>query len=223
LITLTIETALGACSVAVGDEEAVLAARYEERAEGQAERLIPMIDEALKEAGLSPAALQRIGVTIGPGSFTGTRIGLATARALGLARGIPVLGITTLEALALQTPADSPALVAFDARRGQLYVQMFAAGEARTPLCAALAVSPQEAAAQLPAPAGAFTLIGSGAAALAQALPPSRFAMARIAPTLFPEAAGFLTAIARQAAPAQMPRPLYLRPADADAFAGRAV
>jgi tRNA threonylcarbamoyladenosine biosynthesis protein TsaB len=222
LITLTLETALGACSVAVGDEERVLAARYEERAEGQAERLIPMMDEVLREAGLSPAALQRIGVTIGPGSFTGTRIGLAASRALGLARGIPVIGLTTLDALALETQADGPVLVAFDARRGQLSVQMFAGDAARMALSPALALTREEAASRLPEPPGALTLTGSGAEALAEALPPARFAIARIAATPFPKAAGFLCEAARRPAPKQMPRPFYLRAADAAAPAERA-
>lgn len=216
---MALDTTLGSCSAAVGDERRVYAARFEERAAGQAERLIPMIDEVLQEAGLAFAALTRIGVTIGPGSFTGTRIGLSAARALGLVLDIPVIGVTTLDALAEQGPADSAFIVGFDARREQIYVQMFDAG--RTARTEPLALSLDEATRRLPNPGRPVVLMGSAAPLLAQALSRAQFTIARVEPALYPDAAGFVRTIAARGGhiPATMPRPLYLRPADAVADA----
>jgi tRNA threonylcarbamoyladenosine biosynthesis protein TsaB len=69
---------------------------------GQAERLAPMVREAMESTGADLAALDRVAVTTGPGSFTGVRVGLSFARALALALGKPCIGVSTLEALALQ-------------------------------------------------------------------------------------------------------------------------
>jgi tRNA threonylcarbamoyladenosine biosynthesis protein TsaB len=220
LIALCFDTALSACSVAVGDERTLRAARYEEREAGQAERLVPMIEETLREAAVPAAALSRIGITVGPGSFTGTRIGLAAARAMGLALGIPVFGITSLEALAAGAPPDCAVLSAIDARRGQIYAQLFArrdsAGQRRA-LTAPLALSLEEVASSLPGLESPLALLGSAANMLAPLLPRDRFTIAQSgATTLFPVAADFLPAIARMTdIPAAMPRPLYLRAADA--------
>jgi tRNA threonylcarbamoyladenosine biosynthesis protein TsaB len=96
---LAIDTALNGCSVAITDDTAVLACLSEPMPRGQAERLAPMVDEALRAAGLSPAQLDRVAVTRGPGSFTGLRSGLAFARSFALALGVDCVGLDTLEAL----------------------------------------------------------------------------------------------------------------------------
>jgi len=97
--------------------------RSEPMEKGQAERLVPMLEVLLAEAGLTWADLTLLGVGTGPGNFTGVRIAVAAARGLALGLGIPSIGITTFGALSLGQ--NGPTLVAQDARRGAAYVQMF--------------------------------------------------------------------------------------------------
>jgi tRNA threonylcarbamoyladenosine biosynthesis protein TsaB len=96
----------------------------EEMAQGQAERIFPAIAELLSRHGSAYAKLDRIAVTTGPGSFTGLRIGLSAARGLGLALGIPVIGVPSLFALSLNAACDAVATL-LDARRGESYFQLF--------------------------------------------------------------------------------------------------
>jgi tRNA threonylcarbamoyladenosine biosynthesis protein TsaB len=96
----------------------------EDMAQGQAERIFPAIDELLTRNGIAYADLSRIAVTTGPGSFTGLRIGLSAARGLGLALGIPVIGVPSLLALSLVTRCDATAVL-LDARREEAYFQLF--------------------------------------------------------------------------------------------------
>src|SRR5512145_626858 len=101
---LAFDTCFGAVSVAVRGQcasgEWRLREVYEERATGHAERLFPMMAEVMDGAGLAFSALDRIAVTLGPGTFTGVRVGISAARALALALGKPVVGITSLAAMA---------------------------------------------------------------------------------------------------------------------------
>jgi tRNA threonylcarbamoyladenosine biosynthesis protein TsaB len=90
---------------------------------GQAERIFPAIDDLLVRNGARYADLTRLAVTTGPGSFTGVRIGLSAARGLGLALGVPVIGVPTLLALSLATHGASAVML--DARRGEAYFQLF--------------------------------------------------------------------------------------------------
>ena len=92
---------------------------------GQAERLMPMLEEVLAEAGLGWRDLKALAVGTGPGNFTGVRIAVAAARGLALGLGIPAVGVTRLEALAYGLPR--PLTVIEDARRGEVYVQLFTA------------------------------------------------------------------------------------------------
>ena len=92
-------------------------------AKGQAERLIPLLEELLTEAGIAWRDLCAIGVSTGPGNFTGVRISVAAARGLALGLGIPAIGVTVLEATAFG--ASLPATVVLDARRDEVYVQSF--------------------------------------------------------------------------------------------------
>ncbi len=96
----------------------------EDMAQGQAERIFPAIDELLARNGIAYADLTRIAVTTGPGSFTGLRIGLSAARGLGLALGIPVIGVPSLLALSLATRCEATAVL-LDARRDEAYFQLF--------------------------------------------------------------------------------------------------
>jgi tRNA threonylcarbamoyladenosine biosynthesis protein TsaB len=128
---LGIDSAGSACSAAVLSGGRVLARRFAAMARGQAEALMPMIAAVLEEAGLAVAALDLIAVTIGPGAFTGLRIGLAAARGLALASGVPALGITSFAAVAAQVPLEGrhgrSLVVALESKRTELYLQAFAA------------------------------------------------------------------------------------------------
>ncbi|HRK70175.1 MAG TPA: tRNA (adenosine(37)-N6)-threonylcarbamoyltransferase complex dimerization subunit type 1 TsaB [Micropepsaceae bacterium] len=128
---LGLDTALGALSVAVVEDGRVLVAAFEEMVRGQAELLAPMVARVLQDAGIDCAALDRIAVTTGPGTFTGQRVGLAFARGLALSRGVPCVGVTTLHAMAHEAHARHGEaaihVAASDARRSEAYAQMFAA------------------------------------------------------------------------------------------------
>jgi tRNA threonylcarbamoyladenosine biosynthesis protein TsaB len=97
-------------------------------ATGHAERLLPLVEEVLAGAGTRFADLTRVGVTIGPGSFTGVRIALSAARAFGQALAIPLVGVSTLAALAADGSRDAPVLAVIDARRGEVYAEMTGPG-----------------------------------------------------------------------------------------------
>ena len=108
---------------------------------GQAERLVPMLEEVLTEGGIGWRDLRRIAVGVGPGNFTGVRISVATARGLALALGIPAIGVTRLEALAHGLPR--PVTVIEDARRDEVYVQHFADAPCAAHLAPARAAPPR--------------------------------------------------------------------------------
>ncbi|WP_373088009.1 tRNA (adenosine(37)-N6)-threonylcarbamoyltransferase complex dimerization subunit type 1 TsaB [Sneathiella sp.] len=170
---LALDTALNACSVAVTEGEAAIAHIHEKRRRGHAETLMPMIQSLMKETGLRFADLDLIAVTIGPGTFTGLRIGLATARGIALAAHKPIVGVTTLEALAAAVPeqlaAGRPVIATADARRNEIYLQVFSPGRPNglpEPLSAPLAIPLEEAHTCLP-DEGAV-IIGSGGPLLAQ-------------------------------------------------------
>jgi tRNA threonylcarbamoyladenosine biosynthesis protein TsaB len=128
---LAIDTAGGSCGVAVTVGGRVAACRLREMSRGQAEVLVPEIEAALEEAGVAAAGIDLIGVTVGPGAFTGLRLGLAAAGGYALATGCGIVGVTTLEAHAAALSAEAMAgadviLVAVDSRRDDPFVQAFA-------------------------------------------------------------------------------------------------
>ncbi|MEP3265725.1 MAG: tRNA (adenosine(37)-N6)-threonylcarbamoyltransferase complex dimerization subunit type 1 TsaB [Hyphomicrobiales bacterium] len=122
---LSIDTSSRNCSVHLKRSDGVCFGRTNAIGRGHAEVLIDMIDEALGQLDLSYQDLTRIGVTTGPGSFTGVRVGLSAARGLALALDIPVVGVSTLEALASGCDMTSAKLVVQDAKRGEFYTQFF--------------------------------------------------------------------------------------------------
>lgn len=209
MITLAFDTCLAACSAAVVEDGRVLASRSDPMLRGHQERLAPLVAEVMAEAGLTFDRLDRVGVTVGPGSFTGLRVGLAFAKGLGEALSIPVVGVGLLEALAEPLTADAPGTVfaVLDAKRGQVYLQAFSGGAA---LMAPDALEVGVAQARLAELAGhgQATLIGSGATLVAEVLPGARSLNADHADP---------AAIARLAARRTPvpPRPLYLRAPDA--------
>lgn len=158
--TLAIETATEACSVALFDQGQLVAHVHEVVGRGHAERLIPMIGEL---PGLGRAA--RLRVDCGPGSFTGVRVGLAAARALGLAWGAPVHGYSSLPLLAaasFATRDDIDTLaVALIGGHGEYFVQRFARDGVR-PIGSLASLTPDAAAESC----GADPIAGSGGPAL---------------------------------------------------------
>lgn len=205
MIVLGLDTCLSACSVAVLDGETVLAHASETMSRGHQERLAPMAQAVMAQAGIGFDRLQRIGATVGPGSFTGLRVGVAFAKGLGSALGVPAVGVGSLEALAAE--ASGMVAAAIDARRDQLYLQVFEDGQ---PLMAPDVLPLGTAAARLAelAMGRDLTLVGSGAPLLADSAPGAHI--------LTPDGCD-ARAVARIAAvksPAPM-RPLYLRAPDA--------
>jgi tRNA threonylcarbamoyladenosine biosynthesis protein TsaB len=123
---LAIDTAANLCAACVLDTASgrELARCVRDIGTGHAEQLMRVIGEALQAAGIDYSGLGGIAVATGPGSFTGVRVGVSTARGLALALKIPATGVTTLEALAAETRAsfpDRPVMVAIDARREEIY------------------------------------------------------------------------------------------------------
>ena len=208
MIVLAIDTCLFACSVAVVDGEQVLARRVEPMSRGHQERLAPLVQEAMAEAGLGFDKLERIGVTVGPGSFTGLRVGLAFAKGLASALSIPAVGIGALEALAHTESGNVVAVL--DAKRGQVYLQAFSDG---APVSAPDALPIETAAARV-AEFAPDTLIGTGATLLADVRPGVRIVEADVTD---PVAVARLASL-RSPVP---PRPLYLRAPDAKLPGGK--
>jgi len=205
---LAIDTALENCSVGVVRPGSAPVLMTETIGRGHAERLFGMIEAAMAEAGLAFSALDRIAVTIGPGSFTGLRVGIAAARGLALVTGCPVVGVGTLAVIAERARGIAgpvPVLAVLDARRGEIYAQLFREnGEPAT----APAADPPASFAALVTPA---TMLAGSGAALVAAATAARIVHAESAPDI-----GALVRLGLAApAPAGPPRPLYLRPPDA--------
>ena len=120
MLLLSLDTASTTLSLSLFEDEKKLASFDEVMLRGQAERLIPEIQELFKTAGRNVNELSGVAVGVGPGSFTGVRIALATARGLSLALNVPVFGVSSLEAYAFGVDAD--VLVALDTKRGDFYV-----------------------------------------------------------------------------------------------------
>ena len=131
---LAIDTAAHLCAACILDTETGERGRAVlDIGKGQAERLMAVIDAALTEAGATHADLDAIVVSVGPGSFTGVRVGVAAARGLALALKIPTVGVTTLEALAREAAQPGrPVVAKIEAGRGQAYVAAFSADGVQT-------------------------------------------------------------------------------------------
>ena len=231
---LALDSATGACSVALWQDGAILARRFAVMDRGQSEVLIPMVREVLAEAGTDFPSIDAFGVTTGPGAFTGLRIGLAAARGMALASGRPLVGVSTFEAVAFGVPPEERQgrrlIVAVESRREDVFIQPFddelmALGEPRS-------IRPEN----LILPDSPVLVAGDGAARLrpcfadpcfgelsedpaaatrggAPCRPDVRFA----AGPGFPDAADVARLVASRgldAAGAAPPQPFYLRPPD---------
>jgi tRNA threonylcarbamoyladenosine biosynthesis protein TsaB len=129
MLILAIDTALDACAAAVLDTGTgkMIAQESQLMKRGHAEALMPLIARVMKQSAVPFAALDRVAVTTGPGSFTGLRVGLSAARGIGLAASKPVVGLTTLSAYAapvVSEAGEQPVISAIDARHDQVYFQV---------------------------------------------------------------------------------------------------
>jgi tRNA threonylcarbamoyladenosine biosynthesis protein TsaB len=217
---LAFDTCFGAVSAAVGWKSArgewLLREAFEPLAVGHAERLLPMIDEVMAGAGLDYGQLDRIAVTVGPGGFTGLRAGVAVARALALATGRPVVGLSSLAVMAARANfllgahrGQLPLVIAVDARRSAFYMQTFGenSGDA---LSEPALVEANDLVAHLPE--GACLIAGSGAKLVCAAA--ARLDLEVVLPDLVPHARQ-LALLAPVLKPMHPVTPLYLRAADA--------
>lgn len=205
MIILGFDTSLASCSAAVCDAAAglILASRSAAMERGQAEALAPMLRDVMNEANIPFDRLDRIAVTVGPGAFTGVRIGLSMARGLGLALDVPVVAIGTLEAIAFNASPGLPLAVACDARRDQIYFAL-------PPADAKVLFLPE--AVQL-LPGTPARLLGNASERLIMAA--ARSDLARDRSGDVPDAARFILAAASREPGVRPPEPVYLRLPDA--------
>ena len=211
---LAIDTALGACAacIADGDEADILAHESILMERGHAEALLPLVDRLVAGVEGGFASLDRVAVTVGPGSYTGLRVGIAAARAIGLAARVPVVGVTTLSALLAALIADDSRRLlaaAIDARHGQVYFQAIAPGGQT--VVAPVLIGAHEAARLLGS--GPTLISGSGAPAVAASAVGLDVLVRHAWPA--PDIA-WVARLGLVADPAQAaPKPLYLRAPDA--------
>ena len=217
MLIFAIDTALEACSAAVLDTAtgAVLAQESRVMARGHAEALMPMIKRVLDVARLDVAAIDRIAVTTGPGSFTGLRVGIAAARGLALAAGKPAVGLSTLSAFAAPLVAADdtiPVVAAIDARHDHVYLQVV--GPAGRTLFAPR-LTPMREALRVAAASGAPRLIGNAADLLAARWPTGERAPAAVEQKGAPDIGWVARLGAAASETGAPPKPLYLRAPDA--------
>jgi tRNA threonylcarbamoyladenosine biosynthesis protein TsaB len=215
---LAVDTALGACSVALLKDKEVLAHIFEPMDRGHAERLAPMVDEAMKAAQADFSSLDCLAVTVGPGTFTGQRVGLAFMRGLRLALKRPLTGVTTLEVIAAAAMAETgnaKAAAIHDARREEAYLLLKDGG---TVVQQPAVMLFQDAVEQIRV-FGRCVVAGTGAAVAAQRLGQG-FALSTIRQ---PDALWVARLAAQRPASRDAPGPLYLRAPDAKLPGGRSI
>lgn len=122
---LALDAAGGACSAALWRDGRVVARRFAEMEHGQAEALIPMVQAVMAEAGMGYATLDLIAVSTGPGSYTGVRVGIASARSIASASGKPLSGVSSFDCIRAGVTESGPLLVALETRRSDLYIELF--------------------------------------------------------------------------------------------------
>jgi tRNA threonylcarbamoyladenosine biosynthesis protein TsaB len=203
-LRLVIDTSLNACGLGLFDDETCLFQITEGMTRGQQERLPVMALEAFQTTGIKPKALDIIGVTLGPGSFTGVRVGLSFAKGLAAGAGVPLKGVGTLEALGHHAELrDKSRLAVVNGGRGQIYVQRFPQGAAIT-----LDINAPEAITEFASANPVDVLTGPAAALLAGYWPDA---------SEFPQTWPALDALSRLIVDAGHDdlTPLYMREADA--------
>jgi tRNA threonylcarbamoyl adenosine modification protein YeaZ len=222
---LAIDTSMAACSAAILPDGASAAIqRFEPMTRGHAEALFPMVEAVMTEAGCGFDALSAIAVTIGPGSFTGVRAGLAAARGFALAAKVPMIGVSSLEVMALKAvrersgaEAKGDFAIIHDARRDEAYVQFFDA--TAHPVSDPQVLPLARIASELPDLINAA--YGSGGALLAEHMSATGRAIQAALPDLLPDAATLAEIASNRKPSAQPPGPLYLRLPDAKPQTGK--
>jgi tRNA threonylcarbamoyladenosine biosynthesis protein TsaB len=219
---LALETSTLAGGVALLDGDHLIAEYTLAIPATHSERLMVTVDRLLGDAGWTLARLEGLAVSIGPGSFTGLRIGVSTAKGLAAGLGIPLIGIPTLDALAAALPhVADPVCPILDAKKGEVYTSLFhweAGGMVRD--WDYLALTPDALCARLPGP---VTFIGDGVAAYGEVLTQTLGPRARLAPPgrRLPSAACVAhlghcrLLLGDSVAPARL-MPLYIRPSEAE-------
>jgi len=208
---LGVDTTQAACSAAIYDtsRKRICARVWQEMPRGHAEALPGMVMTVLDEAGLSFSDIGKLATTIGPGTFSGVRIGLSAARGFALALDLPLVGVTSLEAIAtaVEDYHNKTVVAAFDARRGEVYVQVFVNGDASPP---PQLLSVDDAAALCDVPDA--VIVGTASEMLAELNPHLHMSQAPALPD-----AAIIAQLASDRAPSGPVQPLYLRKADAKA------
>lgn len=219
---LALDTSTRSCSVALLADAEVLVETSLRLPDTHSAHLLSLVEHAMRLAGWRPAELDALGVCVGPGSFTGLRIGMATAKGIAGASGIPCVGVGSLEALAASLlPRDERICCLIDARRGELYAALYRAeGERLEPLAPERALTIDALLGELEGP---HVFIGDGAALHANKIRLALGEAARFAPpgqndpragVIARLAAARLTLAAGERGHRLVPR--YLRPADAE-------
>ncbi len=224
MIVLALDTALAACSVCLFDaqRDKVIASESAMLGKGHAEALLPMLERVIAKLDGGWSAVDRIGVVVGPGSYTGLRVGIAAARAVALATGRPAIGVTTLAALAaplVGVSEEVPIAAAIDARHGNLFFQLFSPDG--HPLGEPAALSLTEAAQRIGD--RPVHLVGSASPALHSVVSQT----GGVARSSLAEAAPDIVCVAKLAAAADPkaspPDPVYVKPAQARPLAEQGI
>ncbi|QWK77639.1 tRNA (adenosine(37)-N6)-threonylcarbamoyltransferase complex dimerization subunit type 1 TsaB [Ochrobactrum sp. BTU1] len=210
---LALDTASSWCAAAVYDSgtNTVLAEISENIGKGHAEVLMDYIGQAMTQSGISMTELDRVAVNVGPGSFTGVRIGVSAARGFALALDRPALGVSAFDALASEVAIShprQPVLVLLEAHRGEIYAQAF--GADGVAITGPMVLAREEALALIQQQSSDTILSGSAAAALNETLAGS-FSVARGEPTAH---IGTYAKLAALHEPGEAPKPLYMRGPD---------
>ena len=223
---LALETATLAGSAALLEGGRVIGQSLLDVALTHSERLLAMVDRLLQDSGWDVAVLDALAVSVGPGSFTGLRVGIATAKGLAISLGLPVAPVPTLDALASNLPfADAPVCPLLDARKGEVYLSLYRWNEDRMERqWDYLALSPPAVAERLEPP---VIVVGDGVAAC---LPFLSHLGARLHVAPSSHSAPSAAVVGRlgqgvlesgQAVGAESLEPLYLRPSEAELRARR--
>jgi tRNA threonylcarbamoyl adenosine modification protein YeaZ len=197
-VLLALDTATPAVTVAVHDGERVVAESSVIDPLRHGELLAPRVEQTLRDAGVSASQLSGIAVGVGPGPFTGLRVGIMTARAMSLVLGVPVFGVCTLDVIAFAVEATGPFVVATDARRKEVYWARYAHPTER--VSAPSVDRPADVATDLPT-------AGRGASMYPDSFPE------HTAPE-YPRAGDLASLVVSGAAAVLPPEPLYLRRPD---------